>query len=1032
MLSGGQILCIILGGFLAAGLLTGTIVAAIYGSQNTTSVAIVDSSLHSIGLDGSYGGPNIDCVVNVTRGLTIGRTCQARTSNDSGSCNCSSEGVVLSLGGDLGGNTSIAILNDVATGGNYGGPGIDCNFTLLSKGLITQGDCVPRVYPALPLGGDLLGTTEDALLPDVATGGTFGGAGIDCSYTFLDKGLFILSSCASRVYPALPLSGDVTGNTGAGVLATVATGGTFGGLLSICNYTFDSKGRYLSSICVPRPVMSGDGGVIVGYTDEIVVEVLPDNSTQIRTVQPIGTSSTPTFAGLTLTTPLSLANGGTGETSFADFMQGTTNQVIFTGTSPVVASLPQSIATTSTPTFAGLTLTTPLSLANGGTGETTFADYIQGTTDQITFTGTSPAVASLPQSIATTSTPTFAGLTLTAPLSLANGGTGETTFTDFLQGTANQVIFTGTSPAVASLPQSIATTSTPTFAGLTLTTPLSQANGGTGTTSLVTGVTPAIYGGDDRLIQVVVNLNGGLTFAANGSTAVTTTTLATFFQGTSDQVIFTGTNPVIASLPQSIATTSTPTFAGLTLTTPLSLANGGTGETSFTDFLQGTTNQVIFTGTSPAVASLPQSIATTSTPTFAGLTLTTPLSLANGGTGETTFADFMQGTTNQVIFTGTSPVVASLPQSIATTSTPTFAGLTLTTPLSLANGGTGETTFTDFLQGTTNQVIFTGTSPAVASLPQSIATTSTPTFAGLTLTTPLSLANGGTGETSFTDFLQGTANQVIFTGTSPVVASLPQSIATTSTPIFGGLEISDATSATLNLKAAGATQPNVQMSTFGSGNHFIAFDLEYTEGWNATSSAYSGMLLYKFEDALQILIAPVVPAGTAAAPVAVATVEATGVTFAAPPKVSTFGGGKVVVTSGTSMVEGPAFSYMTPVVIESTGAADRGYAISAIRIGTQVTVTVCEEDATTFTAAAATVTIDMSAHTNYIPPTFAACGIGGISREATIGTEGAICISTAGIITMGEMQGFPIWANGPLTGGDTYHMGCLSVTFHRP
>ena len=53
---------------------------------------------------------------------------------------------------------------------------------------------------------------------------------------------------------------------------------------------------------------------------------------------------------------------------------GTANQVIADApTGDVTLSLPQNINTTSSPTFAALTLTAPLTVANGGTGVGTLA-----------------------------------------------------------------------------------------------------------------------------------------------------------------------------------------------------------------------------------------------------------------------------------------------------------------------------------------------------------------------------------------------------------------------------------------------------------------------------------------------------------------------------------------------------------------------------------------------------------------------------------------------------------------------------------
>ena len=106
-------------------------------------------------------------------------------------------------------------------------------------------------------------------------------------------------------------------------------------------------------------------------------------------------------------TVLPVANGGTGNGSYTDgqllignttgntltksTLTGTANQVIVTnGGGSITLSTPQSIATTSSPTFAGLTLTAALSVANGGTGQTTGSAAL----DALTLKGTDIASAS--------------------------------------------------------------------------------------------------------------------------------------------------------------------------------------------------------------------------------------------------------------------------------------------------------------------------------------------------------------------------------------------------------------------------------------------------------------------------------------------------------------------------------------------------------------------------------------------------------------------------------------------------------------
>ncbi len=134
--------------------------------------------------------------------------------------------------------------------------------------------------------------------------------------------------------------------------------------------------------------------------------------------------------------------GSTGAAPVATTLTGTADQVIVTnGAGTITLSLPQSVNTTSSPTFDSLTLTNPLTTANGGTGVDTAANgelligngtgftlaTLTGTSDQVTVTnGSGTITLALPQSIATTSSPQFANIVLTPAGSLditAAGGT---------------------------------------------------------------------------------------------------------------------------------------------------------------------------------------------------------------------------------------------------------------------------------------------------------------------------------------------------------------------------------------------------------------------------------------------------------------------------------------------------------------------------------------------------------------------------------------------------------------------------------
>lgn len=151
------------------------------------------------------------------------------------------------------------------------------------------------------------------------------------------------------------------------------------------------------------------------------------NVSTARTTLGLGTADSPSFTGVTLTgltaSRLMASNGSKALASVSDltsWIAGTTNQITVTndGDGSVTLSLPQNIHTSATPGF------TQVTLSGDGSGTTNAvragrAITIAGTTDQITSSAGSQNLTadrtwtlSLPQSIATTSSPSFAGLTI--------------------------------------------------------------------------------------------------------------------------------------------------------------------------------------------------------------------------------------------------------------------------------------------------------------------------------------------------------------------------------------------------------------------------------------------------------------------------------------------------------------------------------------------------------------------------------------------------------------------------------------------
>lgn len=154
------------------------------------------------------------------------------------------------------------------------------------------------------------------------------------------------------------------------------------------------------------------------------------------------------------------------------------------------------------------------------------------------------------------------------------------------------------------------------------------------------------------------------------------------------------------------------------------------------------------------------------------------------------------GTVHQIIASASiGAVTLSTPQNIDTTSSPTFASLTLSSPLPAASGGTGVSSLGNLTDAGTDGIIVTGGTGAIitsASIAQHVADT---THNGYLSSTDWNIFNGfSSGKvTSIT----GTANEIIVGGTATVpVLSTPQPIASSSSPTFSSLFLGNGSSAT--------------------------------------------------------------------------------------------------------------------------------------------------------------------------------------------------------------------------------------------
>ena len=207
---------------------------------------------------------------------------------------------------------------------------------------------------------------------------------------------------------------------------------------------------------------------------------------------------------------------------------------------------------------------------------------------------------------------------------------------------------------------------------------LAIARGGTGTSTAPTDGQLLIGTSGGAYAVAGITASSGISVTPGSGSIVITNTGVRSLLGTTDRVTVSAASGdnVTLSLPQSIATTSSPTFQSLTLSNALSVANGGTGLNSAGSANQiigmnaagtameyktvsGTTHQVTVTNTANALTfSLPQNIDSTASPSFAGLTISgltagyVPF-IGTGGVVSQDVGNFFYNSTNHFLGLGT-------------------------------------------------------------------------------------------------------------------------------------------------------------------------------------------------------------------------------------------------------------------------------------------------------------------------------------------------------------------------------------------
>jgi trimeric autotransporter adhesin len=379
-------------------------------------------------------------------------------------------------------------------------------------------------------------------------------------------------------------------------------------------------------------------------------------------------------------------------------------------------------------------------------------------------------------------------LILTSPLTVANGGTGETSFTAYAPITGG----TSTTGMLQSASAGMATS------GFILTS--------TGSSSLPTWQAPAASN-----ISITGDTGGALT--GDAFTFTGGTTGLTFAGATTTETL--GGTLVVAHGGTGATT----------LTAHGVLLGEGTGAISFTPV--GTAGQVLLgTGADPnwVTPSAGPGLTIVDTSSVLSYALSTPVTVANGGTGATTLtahgvllgegtgavSSTVAGTAGQLLLgtgTSTDPIWVTPTAGTGLTIVDSSSALSyaLSTPVTVANGGTGATTLlahgvllgegtaavSSTLVGTAGQVLVgTGADPnwVTPMAGTGLTINDTSSVLSYALSTPVTVANGGTGDTTLT------AHGVLLgEGTSPI----NQTAAGTNGQVLIGANSADPAFATL-------------------------------------------------------------------------------------------------------------------------------------------------------------------------------------------------------------------------------------------
>ena len=452
------------------------------------------------------------------------------------------------------------------------------------------------------------------------------------------------------------------------------------------------------------------------------------------------------------------AYGGTGLTSFsaANYaLYSTSSSALTAGTLPVAAGGTGAVTFTANGVLYG-DGTNPLGVTAAGTTGQVLVGNTGGAPSWTTLSGSTVSSFSAGTTGLTPNTATTGAVTLGGTLAVANGGTGQTTYTDgqllignttgntltkaTLTGTASQVDVTnGNGSITLSLPSTINVNTSGSAA--TLTTSRNIYGNSFNGSADVTGIIASTYGGTGNgftKFSGPTTSEKTFTLPDASATILTDNAAITPTQGGTGLTAYTTGDIIYASATNTLARLAdvatgnalisggvgvAPSWGKIGLTTHVSgtlpTANGGTNLTSFTSggAVYATSTSVLTTGTLPVASG---GTGLSSTPsngqldigngtgfTRAALTQGTGITITNGAgsitvanAGVTSFTSSSGLSTNTsatgaVSVTNTAPMTYPTGTGIAVVTSGTSWGTTLTAPSGAVVGTTDTQTLTN-------------------------------------------------------------------------------------------------------------------------------------------------------------------------------------------------------------------------------------------------------------------------------------------------------------------------------------------------